>query len=147
VSRRWLLLLALASGCAWIGADEVEAFYDRDGDGFRQDEDDCDDADPEVRPDATEACNGIDDDCDGDIDERGATGERAWFADVDEDGWGDEFDSVRACEQPDGFVDSSGDCDDDDPDRNPDAIEICDGIDNDCDRDIDADDGDVESCP
>jgi hypothetical protein len=30
---------------------------------------DCDDGDPFVNPDATEVCNGADDDCDGDIDE------------------------------------------------------------------------------
>ena len=41
---------------------------DADGDGF-PDGPDCDDAAPSVFPGATEACNGIDDDCDGDVDE------------------------------------------------------------------------------
>ena len=41
---------------------------DADGDGFESDED-CDDSDPFVNPDAVEICNGNDDDCDEDVDE------------------------------------------------------------------------------
>ncbi len=41
---------------------------DADGDGFDVSSD-CDDADPSVYPGATEVCNGVDDDCDGVIDE------------------------------------------------------------------------------
>ena len=48
------------------GAEEVDA----DGDGFMICEGDCDDTDADVNPDAKEvAGNGIDDDCDGEIDE------------------------------------------------------------------------------
>lgn len=44
---------------------------DRDGDGFfaRPCGDDCDDTDPAVHPGAREVCNGIDDNCDGTVDE------------------------------------------------------------------------------
>ncbi|MCA9571815.1 MAG: hypothetical protein KC656_28450, partial [Myxococcales bacterium] len=48
---------------------------------------DCDDTTAAVRPGAVEVCNGQDDDCDGDVDE-GAPG-RSWYADDDEDGFGD----------------------------------------------------------
>ena len=41
---------------------------DADGDGVN-DGPDCDDSDPAVNPGASESCNGIDDDCDGDTDE------------------------------------------------------------------------------
>ncbi len=41
---------------------------DNDGDGFNA-TDDCDDTNPEVYPGALEVCNGIDDDCDGVVDE------------------------------------------------------------------------------
>ena len=36
--------------------------------GYVVDSQDCDDGDVAVNPDATEVCNGIDDDCDGDSD-------------------------------------------------------------------------------
>lgn len=39
--------------------------------GFVEDNSDCDDADPAVNPAAEEICNGVDDDCNGEIDEGG----------------------------------------------------------------------------
>ncbi|MDP7114142.1 MAG: metallophosphoesterase [Myxococcota bacterium] len=42
---------------------------DDDGDGFSEQEGDCDDSDAAVNPLADEACNGIDDNCDGNTDE------------------------------------------------------------------------------
>ena len=41
---------------------------DDDGDGYNEDDGDCDDGDPAVNPGAAEVYNGIDDDCDGTVD-------------------------------------------------------------------------------
>lgn len=45
-----------------------EYHKDRDGDGYYEDQD-CDDENAEIHPNATERCNNTDDDCDGDTDE------------------------------------------------------------------------------
>ncbi len=55
-----------AAGAAFLQIDYV--VVDGDGDGS-PDGPDCDDADPEVGPEADEQCNGLDDDCDDEIDE------------------------------------------------------------------------------
>jgi surface antigen len=47
---------------------------DNDNDGYNEN-DDCDDSNPNVHPNAQEHCNGIDDDCDGQIDENFSLGE------------------------------------------------------------------------
>jgi len=108
---------------------------DGDGDGYGPEED-CDDADPGVYPGAPEACDELDNDCDGVVDEDVLT---VYFADRDGDGAGDPTASVEACEPPAEMVDSADDCDDLDPDSHPGASERCDGADNDCDGVIDED--------
>lgn len=66
--------------------------------------------------------------------------ERAFFRDVDGDGWGTEADVALACEAPEGYVADGTDCDDTDATVNPGAAEVCDGADNDCDGGADDDD-------
>ena len=84
---------------------------DNDNDGFTDDVD-CDDADATIFPGATEIADGLDNDCDGFVDE--------FVVDLDGDGSPVEFD-----------------CDDDDADAFPGNTEIADGKDNDCDGLID----------
>ena len=68
---------------------------------------DCDDADPANTPNATELCDGQDNDCDGAVDE----GLRVSFLrDRDGDGFGDAADSVQACSAPPGYVAGAGLC-------------------------------------
>jgi large repetitive protein len=95
---------------------------------------DCDDADSSVNPSGEEICNDKDDDCDGETDE-GVS--EVFYADLDEDGYGDEENVLEACELPDDYVQNTFDCDDNDTLINPAADEFCDGVDNDCDGETD----------
>ena len=87
----------------------------------------------------TATCNGIDDDCDGlvddDDDDRVTTGLDRTYPDSDGDGYGDEDDAgAFACEPDAGRVSTHDDCDDADSVVNPDAIEVCStAFDDDCD--------------
>jgi hypothetical protein len=111
---------------------------DCDGDGWTVDEGDCDDEDYDVHPEAEEACDGADNDCDGDVDED---------FDLDNDGYpGADFEECAETLAADQL-----DCDDADISVYPGAYEDCtDGVDNDCDGDVDEnvdEDGDgVSNC-
>ncbi len=136
----------------------VTIWRDADGDGFgngpsRRDDceipagyvengDDCNDASDVVNPDADEICDGLDNDCNGSVDEELLS---TFFTDGDGDGFGDAESAFEACVAPEGAVDNGDDCDDEDEATNPAAEEIVDGSDNDCNGEIDdivAPDGD-----
>jgi predicted outer membrane repeat protein len=109
---------------------------------------DCDDDSLFIHPGATEICDDLDNDCDGVIDQD-ATDAIDWYADLDEDTYGDVENTSTSCTQPDGHVEDSTDCDDADPLIYPGAEETYyDGIDGNCDPsdEFDADgDGDDSS--
>ena len=95
---------------------------------------DCNDGDPTTFPGADEYCDRRDNDCNGVVDDDTALDTQTWYADDDDDGFGDLEDTTEACDAPEGFVNDASDCDDDDEDVHPDAEEVCrDGVDNDCD--------------
>jgi hypothetical protein len=105
-------------------------------DGLVEDSSDCDDASAAIYGGAIEVCDGLDNDCDDQIDEDVQT---TYYRDADADSYGDDSDMVSACDQPSGYVELGGDCDDSDEARNPGLSEVCDGKDNDCNGDIDTD--------
>ncbi len=126
-----------------FGSDAFTAQSCEPPSGYIEDATDCDDADPTLSPDAEEVCDGIDNDCDGEIDEDSPVGIVTWYADVDGDGYGDPSSVIEDCEAPSGYVGDDTDCDDTDDVVNPGALEICDEVDNDCDGSVDADDSDL----
>ena len=87
---------------------------------------DCADANPAIHPGAAEACNTMDDDCDGAADPGAST-----WADTDGDGFGDP--ATAACLGGADRVADATDCDDADAATHPGAEEVCDGDDDDCD--------------
>ncbi len=117
------------------GPDGVDA----DGDGslaIPSGGADCDDGDPSVFPGAAEVCDGLDQDCDGAIDEDPVGAPRR-YSDSDGDGWGDPAAYVEACVAPPNTVLDATDCDDSTAAVAPDAEETCNGVDDDCDASVD----------
>jgi hypothetical protein len=105
--------------------------------GYVADATDCEDADTTINPAATELCDGLDNNCDGSVDEASAADASTWYADTDEDGYGDADYGTSACEQPTGYVSEATDCDDGDAAVSPAGTELCDGQDNNCDGSVD----------
>jgi hypothetical protein len=92
-------------------AQAAAASDDHDGDGYSIEEGDCDDLEPLVSPAQDERADGLDNDCDGEVDEGTAVS--------DDDG--------------DGFSEAEGDCDDQEPAVYPGAEPAVGVSDADCD--------------
>jgi len=96
---------------------------------------DCDDTDATIHPGvADDQCDGIDNDCDGEVDEDADAAMTTYYEDLDGDGYGNPDITKQSCPITSaGWVTMPGDCDDSDASRNPGAIDICgDGVDQDC---------------
>lgn len=116
---------------------------DNDGDGAiaaeccnttsheRQCGPDCNDNDPTIAPSAAEVCDGLDNDCDTEVDE---AVELAQYEDVDGDHYGGGEVAFHACTKVRGYATVGGDCDDLDPAIHPGAPESCElpAVDRDC---------------
>ena len=94
-----------------------DAAIDDDRDGVSVCQGDCDDTRVDVHEGAEESLDGMDNDCDGTIDENTVA--------FDDDG--------------DGYSENEGDCADADASVGPDSTETIDGVDEDCDGTVDED--------
>jgi len=104
-------------------------------DGWVTDNQDCDDDNDLINPNATEICDGLDNDCDGltDSDDPDAVGNSTYYLDDDGDGFGSALFTITSCSIPPGYVVDNTDCDDNDFNNFPGNPEVCDGNDNNCD--------------
>ncbi|MBK6485137.1 MAG: T9SS type A sorting domain-containing protein [Chitinophagaceae bacterium] len=100
--------------------------------GYVTDSTDCDDANAAINPAAIEICDGIDNNCDGNIDPL-----FTFYADSDGDGYGDNNASVTDCAPPSGYVTNNTDCNDANAAIHPGATEICNDIDDNCNAQTD----------
>lgn len=136
------------------GCDALNYYEDLDGDGFGNEDSvqlscdpiagrieqggDCDDNNVETFPGATEVCNTVDDNCDGEADEGLEPG--LYWPDPDSDGYAEGGGSAEfLCNDTPGYANEFGDCAPDDPNVYPGAPELDNGEDDDCDEEIDED--------
>jgi|GEM_PF-4853918 len=142
---------SMMSGTATVSITQATTWYrDNDGDnfgnpaisveacvapaGYVADNTDCNDNNAAIYPGATEVCNGIDDDCDGLVDEGVLS---TFYRDLDGDTYGNPFVTTQACTAPAGYVAINTDCNDNNAAIYPGATEVCNGIDDDCDGQVD----------
>ncbi|MCB9759685.1 MAG: hypothetical protein H6739_07570 [Alphaproteobacteria bacterium] len=121
---------------------------DADNDGYPADED-CDDSNETINPGADERCDGVDNNCDGVVDEDAAIDAQTWYGDNDGDGYGVDEEAVVSCDQPTGYADAAGDCDDEDAAFHPGAVEddCADPNDYNCDGSVGFADNDGDGWP
>ena len=133
---------------AYPGAAFLEStsacMLDADGDGYGdgypsnvsvQPGQDCDDGDFTIKPGGIEICDGIDNDCDNQIDDN-PVGGQLYYTDTDGDGIGGTT-TIQSCSATNGASVQTGDCDDLDPFTFPGSAENDSSTS--CMRDVDAD--------
>jgi hypothetical protein len=98
---------------------------------------DCDDTNNLVNAAAAEVCDGVDNNCNGMVDD--GLPLNTYYRDADGDGEGSAVVLQTTCEAsaPTGFVTNALDCDDHEAAVNTQTAEICDGLDNNCDGQTD----------
>ena len=133
-------------GSRWYADSDGDSYGDADASmsactqpsGFVSDSQDCDDTEADVAPDADEYCDGIDNNCDGEVDEDTAVDAPLWYPDTDADGYGDRDLGSPACTQPADTIAQGEDCDDTAAEIRPGLVEeVSNGVDDNCDDIVD----------
>ena len=137
-------------GSTWYADNDGDTYGDAsvtaescdEADGYVDNGDDCNDADADIHPGASETCDDTDQDCDSSVDED-AVDAPTWYEDADGDTYGDSDSTTRACDEASGWVSNALDCDDSDAAVSPAGTEVCDDfdVDEDCDGLVNDDDG------
>ncbi|MFT5680258.1 MAG: hypothetical protein ACI8RZ_001164 [Myxococcota bacterium] len=123
---------SLTDGDVWYPDDDGDGFGASEGEnvceageGWSDNDADCDDTNSAVNPDAEEECDGgnTDEDCDGLIndedDSTALSSMSTFYSDADGDGFGDPDSPVMACEPGSSLVPNNEDCYDGNADANP----------------------------
>ncbi len=106
--------------------------------GYSTNNGDCNDANASVNPGQVEICaNGIDDNCNGSMDE--GCPQYTYYADADGDTYGNPASSIPSYSPtpPTGYVANNTDCNDGDAAIHPGVVDVCDGVDNNCNGVVD----------
>lgn len=103
---------------------------------YTSDNTDCDDTQSAVAPNLPETCDGLDNNCNGQVDDNAANS-TTWYQDSDGDTYGLISVSQRACTQPVGYVSNNTDCNDTAASAYPGGTEYCNSIDDNCDGRVD----------
>ena len=118
-----------------VPGDACDDDDDNDGD---PDVDDCEPFEPAISNLADELCNGIDDNCNDQIDIDDPVDCLTWYLDQDQDGFGVEGKSLCMCEPWELYSTLvPGDCQPAEKTAHPDALELCNGVDDNCNDEID----------
>jgi Putative metal-binding motif/Secretion system C-terminal sorting domain len=99
--------------------------------GYVSNDTDCNDQNENIKPGASEICDGVDNNCNGSLDE--GLPQFTYYQDADGDGYGNIVVSTISCATSvAGYVSNHTDCNDQDGSINPGVSEICDDVDNNC---------------
>ena len=122
-----------------FGTSDFKCLCVSEGDFVAMETGDCDDQNRFVHKNAKEKCNGVDDNCNGQVDEgEGLEDCRPFYFDKDGDGYGYQKKSKCLCKAKGLFrAEMLGDCNDDVFSINPGVAEIFDRRDNNCNGAID----------
>ena len=103
--------------------------------GYVSDNTDCDDTNSAINPSATEICDGLDNNCDTQIDEGVQT---TFYGDADGDGFGSTTTAMLcSLTAPVGYSTNNTDCNDANANIHPGATETCNNVDDNCNGQID----------